>query len=69
MKAIPDFDKIIRDNCELARAVVNFWNNIGEAMGPVCYTGFQLKEALDKATLPNDWVDECIRYYKDNWKF
>lgn len=67
--AIPQFEGEIKNNKELAAAVGNFWNNIGEAMGPVCYAGFKLKEVLAKAALSSDWVDKCIKYYEDNWRF
>lgn len=68
-EAVPQFDEEIKYNKDLAGAVSNFWNSIGEAMGPVCYEGFKLKEALVRAVLPKDWVDKCIKYYEDNWKF
>lgn len=47
--------------------VDNFYAQIGEAMGPVCYAGFQLTQALKNKNLSTDWVSNCIQYYQDNW--
>ena len=47
----------------------NFYNQIGEAMGPVCYAGYKLKMKFIEAGQYPDWVDECIDYYEKNWKF
>ena len=48
-------------------AVDNFFNQIGEAMGPVCYAGYQLMQRLKKYNLSTEWVENCITYYQDNW--
>jgi hypothetical protein len=48
--------------------VDQFFNQIGEAMGPVSYAGFQLTQALKNKGLSTDWVSNCIQYYQDNWK-
>lgn len=68
-EVIPQFDDMIKNNVELATAVSNFWNSIGEAMGSVCYEGFKLKEVLKKYNKSSNWVDKCIKYYEDNWRF
>lgn len=47
----------------------NFYHQIGEAMGPVCYAGYKLKQKFIEAGQYADWVDECIDYYEKNWKF
>lgn len=47
----------------------NFYHQIGEAMGPVCYAGYKLKQKFAEADQYNCWVDECIDYYERNWKF
>ena len=47
----------------------NFYHQIGEAMGPVCYAGYRLKKKFIEAGQYADWVDECIDYYEKNWKF
>lgn len=47
----------------------NFYNQIGEAMGPVCYAAYKLKMKFIEAGQYGDWVDECIDYYEKNWKF
>lgn len=47
--------------------VDNFYAQIGEAMGPVSYAGFQLTQALKNSNLSTDWVSNCIQYYQDNW--
>ncbi|MBR6135548.1 MAG: hypothetical protein IKQ22_03590 [Clostridia bacterium] len=49
--------------------VDNFYAQIGEAMGPVSYAGFQLTQALKNKNLSTDWVSNCIQYYQDNWDF
>ncbi|MBR6135007.1 MAG: hypothetical protein IKQ22_00775 [Clostridia bacterium] len=49
--------------------VDNFYAQIGEAMGPVSYAGFQLTQALKNSGLSTDWVTNCIQYYQDNWDF
>lgn len=48
--------------------VDNFYAQIGEAMGPVSYAGFQLTQALKNLNLSTDWVSNCIQYYQDNWE-
>lgn len=47
----------------------NFYHQIGEAMGPVCYAGYKLKMKFIEAGQYSDWVDECIDYYEKNWEF
>lgn len=47
----------------------NFYHQIGEAMGPVCYAGYKLKMKFIEAGQYADWVDECIDYYEKNWEF
>ena len=47
--------------------VDQFFDNIGEAMGPVSYAGFQLTQALKNKNLSTEWVSNCIQYYQDNW--
>ena len=47
--------------------VDQFFDQIGEAMGPVSYAGFQLTQALKNHNLSTDWVSNCIQYYQDNW--
>ena len=49
--------------------VDQFFNNIGEAMGPVCYAGYLLMQELKKRKLPVEWVENCITYYQNNWDF
>ena len=49
--------------------VDNFYAQIGEAMGPVCYAGYQLMQELKKFSLSTEWVENCIAYYRDNWDF
>lgn len=49
--------------------VDNFYAQIGEAMGPVSYAGFQLTQVLKNKGLSTDWVSNCIQYYQDNWDF
>ena len=49
--------------------VDNFYAQIGEAMGPVSYAGFQLTQALKNSNLSTEWVSNCIQYYQDNWGF
>ena len=49
--------------------VDNFYAQIGEAMGPVCYAGYLLMQELKKRGLSTEWVENCITYYQDNWDF
>lgn len=59
-------DELVKSYEDIAIAVDNFWHSIGEAMGPVCYEGFRLKEVLKKYNKSSDWVDRCIKYYEDH---
>lgn len=52
---------------DIPALVDNFYAQIGEALGPVCYAGFQLIQALKNSNLSTDWVSNCIQYYQDNW--
>ena len=47
----------------------NFMNQVGEAMGPICYAGHILKRKFSEAGQYYGWVDECIDYYEKNWEF
>lgn len=47
--------------------VDQFFDNIGEAMGPVCYAGYLLMQELKKRGLSTEWVETCITYYQNNW--
>ena len=47
--------------------VDQFFDNIGEAMGPVCYAGYLLIQELKTRHLSYEWVSKCIQYYQDNW--
>lgn len=58
---------LILHNDDIPELVDNFYAQIGEAMGPVCYAGFQLTQALKNSGLSTDWVSNCIQYYQDNW--
>lgn len=54
---------------DIPALVDNFYAQIGEAMGPVCYAGYQLMQELKKRNFSTEWVENCIQYYQDNWKF
>lgn len=55
-------------NCnDIPRLVTNFYAQIGEAMGPVCYAGILLIQALKAENMDTDWVHDCIKYYENNW--
>lgn len=66
-----NMDKMINDNNpDLAGLVNNFYNQIGEALGPISYTGFELRRWF-KENYPDDiryqdWVDECISIYSES---
>ena len=47
----------------------NFMNQVGEAMGPICYAGHVLKRKFNEADQYYGWVDECIDYYEEHWEF
>ena len=57
----------LHDSGEIPTRVDNFYNQIGEAMGPVCYAGYLLMQELKKEGLSTEWVSKCIEYYQDNW--
>jgi hypothetical protein len=52
---------------DIPKLVDNFYAQIGEAMGPVCYAGYLLIQELKAKQLSYDWVSKCIQYYQDNW--
>jgi hypothetical protein len=47
----------------------NFLNQIGEAMGPMCYAAWTLSCKFKQAGYKSDWIDACITYYEENWEF
>jgi hypothetical protein len=54
----------------LAGLISRFYNQIGEAMGPVSYAGFELRQYF-KNNMPDyisyhNWVDECIHAYSES---
>lgn len=54
---------------DMFRAWDNFFNSVGEAMGPVCFAGYELKKELKKRNFPTDWIDDCIKFYQENWSW
>ena len=44
-------------------------SQIGEAMGPVCYTAHKLIRALKSHDCYADWVSAFVDYYEENWEF
>lgn len=63
-------DQMIKDNTYFAGLISNFYSSIGEAMGPVSYTGFELRQWF-KENMPDyisyqNWVDECIKLYAES---
>ena len=47
----------------------NFFAQIGEAMGPMCYAAWMLSDVFHKAGLETDWINACVSYYENNWEF
>lgn len=47
----------------------NFFAQIGEAMGPMCYAALTLSDVFHKAGLNTDWINACVSYYENNWEF
>lgn len=47
----------------------NFFAQIGEAMGPMCYAAWRLSAVFQQAGLNTDWINTCVSYYESNWKF
>lgn len=47
----------------------NFYHQIGEAMGPVCYAAWTLSSKFKQAGLDTNWINTCVSYYEKNWKF
>ena len=65
-----NMDSMIRENETFRSLIAKFYNQIGEALGPVAYTGFELRHWF-KENYPDDiryqdWVDECISIYSDS---
>ena len=63
-------DQMVTDDLDFARLISSFYNNIGEAMGPVSYAGYALRRWF-KENYPDDikyqtWVDECIYVYEQS---
>ena len=48
---------------EQKQARDNFFAQIGEALGPVCYAAWKFKQSFEKST-NTDWIDKCIKYYE-----
>lgn len=63
-------DQIVIGNPVLKELISNFYNKIGEAMGPVSYAGFKLRKYLNDnepdCITYQDWVDDCIYYYEQS---
>ena len=59
---------VIIYNSELTELISNFYKQIGEAMGPVSYAGYELRRYFKENEPDNvsyqDWVDDCIYYYE-----
>ena len=47
----------------------NFFAQIGEAMGPMCYAAWRLSAVFHQAGFNTDWINTCVSYYESNWKF
>ena len=47
----------------------NFFAQIGEAMGPMCYAAWRLSAVFHRAGFNTDWINDCVSYYESNWKF
>lgn len=47
----------------------NFFAQIGEAMGPMCYAAWRLSAVFHRAGFNTDWINTCVSYYESNWKF
>lgn len=65
-----DMDSMMRENETFRSLIAKFYNQIGEALGPIAYTGFELrcwfKENYPDDIRYQDWVDECISIYSDS---
>lgn len=63
-------DAMIDNRPGLAGLISNFYNQIGEAMEPVSYAGFELRRYFKDNEPDNvayqDWVDDCIYYYEQS---
>lgn len=65
-----NMDSMIEQDKMFADLIARFYNQIGEALGPVAYAGFELRRWF-KENYPDDiryqdWVDECISIYKEH---
>lgn len=63
-------DQMVTNSSELAGLISKFYSQIGEAMGPVSYAGFELRRYFKENEPDNvayqDWVDDCIYYYEQS---
>lgn len=64
-------DSMLREENDTFRSLIaKFYNQIGEALGPVSYTGFELRRWFKENYPDNiryqDWVDECISIYSES---
>lgn len=46
-----------------------FLSSIGGAPMLVAYAGVKLRRKFEAANQYYGWIDECIDYYEENWKF
>ena len=54
-------DEGLKDNIQ------NFYSQIGEALGPVCYAAFIVRKYAASSDI-HKWLDECIKYYEEHWE-
>jgi hypothetical protein len=54
-------DEGLKDNIQ------NFYSQIGEAMGPVCYAAFIVRKYAASSDI-HKWLDKCIKYYEEHWE-
>lgn len=49
------------------RKVDNFYSQIGEAMGPVCYAAWQVCSVSNDRDV-HAWINDCVKYYEEHWE-
>lgn len=52
---------------ELKQKIKDFYDQIGEAMGPICYAGYQVYTSTDDTDI-GIWIESCIKYYEEHWR-
>lgn len=62
-----EYTSVIDITEDTKQKIKNFYDQIGEAMGPVCYAGYQVRTSTNANNI-GMWVVNCIEYYEEHWE-